>query len=56
VCASSQLYNSRKYPKTEKEKRRWDDLDWRFMMDEGSGSEGSLHQYPLPWHSKGERY
>ena len=56
VCASSQLYNSRKYPKTEKEERRGGDLDWRFMMNEGSGSEGSLHQHPLPWHSKGERY
>jgi len=27
------------------------------MTDESSGSEGSLHQHPLPWHcSKGECY
>ena len=58
VCASSQLYNSRKkYLKTEKKERRWGDLDWRFMTDESSGSEGSLYQHPLPWRrSKGECY
>ena len=32
----------------------WGELDWKFMTEESSGDEDSLHQHPLPWRSKGE--
>ena len=48
-----QAYNSRKkHLKTEKERKLWEDIDFRYMSDENS-DEDKINKRTLPWRSQG---